>query len=299
MNQDPSVLDFIKARMRYWRSKLLHPSENMDETNESRLWIEGAGRSAPFEASANQALTLKRLPWWGLLAVGMGLLGQISLEPHPGSERTWQLGVILYLLACLFLIRSNGQNEFTLQAWEEHGQDASQDTRFLQSSIAFIVSLAFSLFAFVAFGGSRFTGFNLFLWSIGILTMIQAFWLRGTGDLNWVKNAKDVLFGSKSSILLNRSTLLFLAVLCVASHMPRPKRLRQLVSWYGMARRCACTASIAWVEVSFGLSDGLLFPQAVSRTARRQSVPRRMASLLCAGVLVTLSLAFMEWQARG
>jgi hypothetical protein len=216
MNQDPSVLDFIKARMRYWRSKLLHPSENMDETNESRFWIEGAGRSAPFEASANQALTLKRLPWWGLLAVGMGLLGQISLEPHPGSERTWQLGVILYLLACLFLIRANGQNEFTLQAWEEHGQDASQDTRFLQSSIAFIVSLAFSLFAFVAFGGSRFTGFNLFLWSIGILTMIQAFWLRGTGDLNWVKNAKDVLFGSKSSILLNRSTLLFLAVLCLA-----------------------------------------------------------------------------------
>jgi hypothetical protein len=46
--------------------------------------------------------------------------------------------------------------------------------------------------------------------------MIQAFWLRGTDDLNWVKNVKDILFGSKSSILLNRSTLLFLAVLCLA-----------------------------------------------------------------------------------
>lgn len=216
MNQDPSVLDFIKASMRSWRYKLLHPYASKDETKESELWIEDTEK--PFQVSTDQTLreTPLRFPWRILLVLGLGLLGQISLEPHQGSERTWQVGVVLYVLACLILIWANGRNEFALPAWGVNVYEVSQDTKFLQSSMAFIVSLAFSLFAFVAFGGNRFTTFNLMLWFIAILTTIRAFWHPSTKKSNWVRDVKNFMFRSRWNISLDRSVLLFLAIFGLA-----------------------------------------------------------------------------------
>ncbi len=42
MDPDPSVLDFIKTRIRYWRHKILHPSEVAEEAKESEFWIADA-----------------------------------------------------------------------------------------------------------------------------------------------------------------------------------------------------------------------------------------------------------------
>ena len=218
MNQDPSVLDFIKSRIRYWLRKVLHPSSGMEKIEESEFWIEDTENAVPVQASPNQILTgtPPRFPWRVLLALGLGLLGQRSLEPHQGSERTWQVGVILYLLAGLVLIWINWRHEWALQAWDVDAHEASQDTRFLQSSMAFIVSLAFSLIAFVSFEGNRFTIFNLVVWFIAILTMIRAFWRPGANNLNWVGDVKDFMFRSRWNISLDRSTLLVLAVLGLA-----------------------------------------------------------------------------------
>jgi len=180
MNQDqePSVLDFVKTRIHYWRHKILH----------------------------------FRLPWRVLLALVLGLLGQLSLEPRQGSERTWQVGVVLYVLACLVLILANRRKELQLQAWVGNVDENSQDTRFLRSSIAFIVSLVLALIAFVAFAGNRFTTFNLTVWFMAILTMIFAFWHPDTRNLNWIRKARDFMACSQWSISFNRSFLLILAV---------------------------------------------------------------------------------------
>src|SRR4026208_718889 len=109
MNQDPSVLDFVKARIRYWLYKILHPSADREETKESEFWIENPEKPVPVPASTSQAMTETpfRLPWRVLLVLILGLWGQLSLEPHEGSERTWQFGVVLYVLAGLLLIWIN------------------------------------------------------------------------------------------------------------------------------------------------------------------------------------------------
>ena len=218
MNQDPSVLDFVKARIRYWLYKILHPSADREETKESEFWIENPEKPVPVQASPSQAMTETpfRLPWRVLLVLILGLWGQLSLEPHEGSERTWQFGVVLYVLAGLLLIWINWRQEWVLQASNGNVPDASQDGRFLQSSIAFIVSLVFALVAFVAFGGNRFTTFNLVIWFVAILAMIRAFWRPGADNSNWVANIRDFIFRSKWSISFDRSTLLVLAAFGLA-----------------------------------------------------------------------------------
>jgi heme/copper-type cytochrome/quinol oxidase subunit 4 len=218
MNQDPSVLDFVKTRIRYWLYKLFHPSVDKEETKESEFWIENPDKPVPVQASNNQASTETpfRLPWRVLLVLILGLWGQLSLEPHEGSERTWQFGVVLYMLAGLLLIWINWRQESVLQASNGNVPDASQDGKFLQSSIAFIVSLVFALIAFVAFGGNRFTTFNLVVWFVAILAMIRAFWRPGVNNSNWVANVRDFIFRSKWSISVDRSTLLVLAAFGLA-----------------------------------------------------------------------------------
>ena len=214
MDQEPSVLDFVKARIRYWRYKILHPSADMEETKESEFWVAEPGSPVSVQAGDNQTLseTPRRLPWRVLLALGLALMAQLSLEPHPGSERGWQTGLFLYVVACLILIWINWRNEWAFQAWEVKVPGVSLDTRFLQSSMAFILSLVFSLIAFVAFGGGLFTRFNLVVWLMAILTMIRAFWQPGAHNSNWVIHVRDFVFRPRWSISLDRWALLVLAV---------------------------------------------------------------------------------------
>jgi hypothetical protein len=218
MDQDPSVLDFIKTRIRYWMHNTPYTSSAMEKIEEPEFWVEEIENPVSVQASINEASAEKslHLPWRVLLVLGLGLLAQLSLEPHQGSERTWHVGLFLYVLAGLVLIWINWRQEWILQAWDISVHQVSQDTRFLHSSIAFIVSLVFSLIAFVAFKGNRFTSFNLIVWFIAILTIIRAFWRPGTNNLHWVRDVKDFMSRSKWNISLDRWTLLFLAVLGLA-----------------------------------------------------------------------------------
>ena len=97
MNQDPSVLDFIKSHIRHRLRKILHPSFDTEKIEESEFWIEADENSVPVQAAPHPtfAQTPLRFPWRVLLVLGLGLLAQLSLEPHPGSERIWQTGVVL------------------------------------------------------------------------------------------------------------------------------------------------------------------------------------------------------------
>jgi hypothetical protein len=218
MNQDPSVLDFIKSRIRDRLRKILHPSSDTEKIGGSEFWIEADENPVSVQAAPHPtfAQTPLRFPWRVLLVLGVGLLAQLSLEPHSGSERTWQTGVVLYLLAGLVLIWISWRQEWAFQVWAVDPYEASQDTRFVQSSSAFIVSLAFALIAFIAFGENRFTMFNVVVWFIAILTMIRAFWRPHVNSSNWVKAAKDFVVRSRWNISIDRSTLLVLAVFGLA-----------------------------------------------------------------------------------
>jgi heme/copper-type cytochrome/quinol oxidase subunit 4 len=214
MNQEPSVLDFVKSSLRNWRHNLFHGPSTTEEKQEPQFWKEATEIPVFTQANTDQIPTESVLgvPWRVLLALGFGLWGQLALEPHLGSERTWQAGVILYILAGLILIWTNWRHEWALPTWDERRYEVSQETKLLRSSIAFIVSLVFSLIAFLAFGGNQFTVFNITIWFIAILTMIWAFLRPDSNILNWVPKIRAHIFRSSWNISLNRSVLLFLAV---------------------------------------------------------------------------------------
>lgn len=213
MNQDPSVLDFIKAQMRAWRYKILNPSAEAQVTDEIKHWFEQA-EEHPVQTDLAQTSTKPSLffPWRVLLALVLGLIGQIALEPHPGVERAWQMGVALYVLAGCMLIWSNWRNEIALSVWKIKDAETLNDETFLRSSFAFIISLAFALGAFVFFGGGRFTLFNVMLWFVSILAMVYAFRQPRLGNLSWLGEVKEFIFRPQWKISLDRWTLLVLAV---------------------------------------------------------------------------------------
>ncbi len=213
MNQDPSVLDFIKAYIRAWRHKIFNPSADAQATEEIKYWTEQA-EDQSVETSIAQTSTMASLffPWRVLLVLGLGLLGQLALEPHPGVERAWQTGVALYVLAGCMLIWTNWRNEITLSAWDVNIPETLKDEKFLRSSFAFIISLAFAFGAFVFFGGGRFTVFNVTLWFVSILAMLHAFWQPRLGSSSWLSAVKEFISRPQWRISVDRSMLLVLAV---------------------------------------------------------------------------------------
>ncbi|HLF73116.1 MAG TPA: glycosyltransferase family 39 protein [Anaerolineales bacterium] len=229
MNQEPSVLDFVKARIHYWQARLLHPSAAAEESKQPEFWLEETSEPLPAQAHAIQTASVQpeivqvesvyalaptpRFPWLVLLSLGLGLLGQISLEPDPGSERTWQTGVFLYLLAGLLLVWVNSRQEWALQPWKVDVHDIPQERTFLVSSMAFLVSLALFLTAFIAFGGNRFTTFNVVVWILAILTMVRALWRPDARSPGWVSRVKASLSRSRWSISFDRPALLMLAAI--------------------------------------------------------------------------------------
>jgi hypothetical protein len=210
MNQDPSVLDFIKAHIRVWRHKILHPSADAQATEEIEYWTEKAD-DQPVQTSIEKKPSLY-FPWRVLLALGLGLMGQLSLEPHPGVERTWQTGVVLYVLACWILLWTNLRGEIALPVWGVNLIESSKDVKFLRSSFTFIISLVFALGAFIFFGDGRFTFFNVTIWCAAILTMVLAFWQPRPNHSNWLGDVKGFISRSQWKISLDRWTLLVLVV---------------------------------------------------------------------------------------
>jgi len=203
MNQEPSVLDFVKARLR----KIVHPSANVDEIEIAPPWTEDETTQVQTSPKAVSGAAVLFFPWQIFLVLGLGIFAQLSLEPHVGVERGWKFGFALYLLTGLILIWINYQNKAALRAWDENNHEASNDNQFLQSSVAFIISLALSLVAFVFFGGNLFTVFNCTLWFLAIAFMLRAFWQKS----NTTFSIREFVSRPRWQISVDRSTLLLLA----------------------------------------------------------------------------------------
>ncbi len=101
MNREPTVLDYLKSLLR--GKPLAIPSPQEAPTIPQPTVEEP--QAAPAPLAAEPALETQPkvraapvvLPWRSLLALGLALAAQISLQPGP--DRTWLPGVILYALA--------------------------------------------------------------------------------------------------------------------------------------------------------------------------------------------------------
>jgi hypothetical protein len=208
MNQEPSVLDFVKAHLR----KMFNPSADAQAAEEIQTWADQAeGQAVGTDIAPVSTTPSLAFPWRVLLALGLGLMAQLSLEPHPSVARTWQTGLFLYVFASCILIWASWRNEISLSVLDVNAKPP-RDTTFLRSSFAFIVSLTFGLGAFIFFGGGRFSFFNVTFWFISILAMLFAFWQPRPDNSNWLSNVQGFLSRPEWKISLNRWTFLVLAV---------------------------------------------------------------------------------------
>ena len=228
--QEPSVLDVVKARLHDWRHKILHPSENVEaESTSSEDWTEEQVNAvtptaevetappeliteAPVAVTEPAAERVSPLQWPLFAVLGLALWAQLSFEPRVGADRTWQFGLILYILAGLALVLLRSRHGWRLQPWTEYIPGVSAEGTFLRSALDFSISLVFALTAFIAFGDGFFTLFNVVLWLAAIFFMIRAFWQPRVGPVIWLRR---ILSRSQWNVSFSRYSLLVVAVVAL------------------------------------------------------------------------------------
>ena len=176
--EEPTVLDFVKSLLTFWKGKplpipMLPQAEEVSAPAEPGLAAPPAEEPVPSELIAEPAPPAApfRLPWRSLAALGLALLAQISLEPRP--IRVWLPGLLFYTWAAGWLIWSAWRGEWAPAALPP-ASDQPEDYRVRLRW--FLLSLPLALLAFLALGGNRFTSLNVLLWSLAVLTSMLAFW---------------------------------------------------------------------------------------------------------------------------
>ena len=216
--QEPSVLDFVKSRIRSWLNPVQQTSAVTEEVSlKPEVWK--AETVSPLIAGTypEQVVTDAsfRFPWPAFLVLGIGLWAQLSMEPRLDSPHTWQLGLILYMLAGAVLVLVSSRQIWVLQDWRESVRENTQERTFLRSMALFIVALVFALIAFIAFEGGLFNPLNLTAWFIAILATVLTFWSPRTPFWTWVGRVRSFLAHPRWNLSFDRSAFLFLIALAL------------------------------------------------------------------------------------
>jgi len=184
-NVEPSVLDYLKSVLSLRREgRITIPAaEPEEEAAAAESAVATAVSTAPLPQGEPlaEAAALPRAapftlvwPWRSLLALGLALLAQRSLEPAP--NRGWAAGAILYLLAAAFLLWAAWRAEWRapwLPAPEIRRDPLRVNARLL------LAAIPLALFSLLTFGGNRFTTFNVAVWLTTTVLFVWGFWLPG------------------------------------------------------------------------------------------------------------------------
>ncbi len=214
--EGPSVLDYIKSRLKFWqrREKISIPAAEIKG---------GVGKAAaPAEPTISQPSGLQPFelnfgekhvtawPWRSLLALALALGGQRAFEP---SVRSLGLGLVLYFAAAGLLIWAYRRGEWTLA---QQPISQSREDTFRIKRITFFASVALAIVAFLALGGNLFTPFNVTLWALALILLLGSLWQRDPGAEPFWKRLWTFLRQKTWQIRVTPWTLLVLAVAAIA-----------------------------------------------------------------------------------
>jgi 4-amino-4-deoxy-L-arabinose transferase-like glycosyltransferase len=184
MSEEPTVLDFVKALLTPWKGAPppIPPGESVEDVDEpvSGGFVPGivGEPDHPIDEEISTGpiseteSVISTFPWRALVALGLALIAQLSLEPGP--DRTWVTGLALYIFASAWVIWSSLRKEWVLPSYPlvEHRSDA-----LTIRSVYLWIGAGFSMLAFLTLGGNRFTMINTLLWLSAIVFILLAFWL--------------------------------------------------------------------------------------------------------------------------
>jgi hypothetical protein len=217
---EPSVLDYVKSKIFFWRGeRIAIPSEEELETeSQPQVMVspeavpvadEHAPASPrPFEFPLETIGKLARI----FLILGLAFFAQRGLEP-PG--RSHLVGIIFYLLAAAWLVWTNVLGDWKLTNLPTQGENPGA-TRF--RPIGLWVSVPLLILAFVLFGDNHFSMTNVAVWLLGGAIFILTFWQFDSEDPFLVGRLRTRWQNFRSGgIRLSSWTLLVLLVFGIAA----------------------------------------------------------------------------------
>lgn len=224
MIDDPSVLDYFKSLLTFWRSPPLQiPVEDIEAGLESKDSYddqreyhhqEAWGRDDQFletqphpQSTDIKIRDKQQFPWRSIIAFILALVAQFSLEPRP--ERVWITGAILYFFAAIFLVWAYLRDEFKPAPIPE--VDHLIDPMSVRKNHLWI-GMLISLVAFILFDGNRFTWLNSLLWLTGLTLVVVAFWLPASKEYSWYQSVIRFLKDPNWNLKISPWTILILVV---------------------------------------------------------------------------------------
>lgn len=198
MNHEPSILDYVKSLLRGKPIAIppadLSPQVSQTVAEQPQELSPEQSIPAQEQITPEPGLSPERhvqkisLPWRSLLALGLAVVAQISLQPRP--NRAWIPGIILYILAAACLIWATLKREWSAAELPDAGD---QPESYRVRARWLYVSLPLTLAAFLTLGGNRFTKLNLTLWILAILFTCLAFWQGEYPFRGWWRWLKEHL----------------------------------------------------------------------------------------------------------
>lgn len=162
--KEPSVLDYVKAKLNPWRRTddflAAVSSEQAEQTQE-------LAPDQPIEQ-----IERIRLPWRSLSALFLALMAQLALEP---PDRSPQLGLGLYAFAGAVLLWSIWKREWSTTDLPDNQIDQNDSWTVRLNEL--IAGIVLTLIAFLLFKGNRITLFNFSIWIAAIFFLVRAFWV--------------------------------------------------------------------------------------------------------------------------
>jgi len=220
MMKEPSVLDYLKSKLIFWRSESIQiPALDSDPFLDDELLDSGAEMpiaDLPGEDTGTDNASVDLFHWsgwWVIPVLGLALLAQRFLEP---PQRSVAAGVFFYLAASGLLIW--GLLRTSDSAEDKSPQPEPGKNPLTARTLMLSISLVTGLAAFIAFSGNLFTKVNLFLWGFSLLTLISAFLIPKEKTSTWEKSLRLALERFKAQGLqLSPWTLLVLTVFIFAA----------------------------------------------------------------------------------
>jgi hypothetical protein len=210
MDEEPSVLDYIKAKLSFGRIQLPEAVQNdpLEETAFSETEPEASVEFAVGEEPASAPASF-RIPLRTLAAFLFALFGQIMLEP-PG--RNIELAVVLYILAAAWFVLAIVKNEWAIAPLRADIAEA-MTTETHPRYFWFIVPLIVAVF--VLFQNHLFTPINLVLWGSVILLTLLALWIPAgqQGETPWYNRVRAYFGSADLTIRITPWSMTLLAAL--------------------------------------------------------------------------------------
>ena len=222
--EEPSVLDYLKSRLFFWRYEKIQIPMEGDLKNGlipeiDRVELKESEGQGDIRVAPEDKVTRRRffptksggILVRALLPVFFGLVAQQALEP-PG--RSILVGLIFYLISIVFLIWGLMRGEWSLAKQNEVNPNHDSLT---YRSFGLWLFIPLTVLVFISFGNYQFTWSNIILWTLAFLSFLYAFWLIEPNKPSAVKRLKQkiAVFFSQG-IRLSPWDLLIIAVFAVS-----------------------------------------------------------------------------------